>query len=436
MSRRPWRLAMLSALLAGVVILALPLPAVAAAPADTDTSGTVNAVGSGSITITTRKGKAKTFRLRANTSYDAIDGGGSADAVVAGAIVKVDFATAPDGTVEATRIVVGRNTAAGWLFSTDLEGTVATLGAGTLAVQKDSGKVVTVGTGPGTKIRRIGTAVALHAGDHVLASLDIAAGGAVTARKVEVGVALPGGTIVFGDAHKGTVVAVSPSSVTLDLKGLPATAFPLGATTKFERLGNPATRAAVRPGSVVKARLVESGGRVTVAKLNVGLATATGNLYADHDAGRVVGVSGSGLVVQVSPDERRTYRLSRATEITQKGLPAARAVLKPGAVVRVVFAPAGGGLTARKVVLGVVRAGKEVFPKKVSGVIVSASGSRLVVRKAKGTRVVVALTRATVFRGPKGAVPRGSVKVGRAVQIVVDPVGASRRVALVVTSAR
>lgn len=410
---------------------------VAAAPVDTDTSGTVTAVGGGSLSIRSKKGKVKTFRLRSDTTFERLDDDARLDDVKVGMVVKVEFATAPDGKVDATTVTIGVATPAGWFFSTRVEGTVSAATPDSLQVQKESGKVVTVRYGPQTSFARIATtltAASMSTGDLVYVKYDIGADGTLTATSVEVGVKTLAGVVFYTDKHKGSVVAIGGGSVTLDLKGYPATPFPITQATKIERLGSAAKLAAVRPGDLVKVVLAQTpSGSLFVEKLNVGAKTPFGDLFSTKEEGRVVELTATQLKLLTPSGDTLAFRLGAKTEFLARGLVVKRSALRRGSVVKVGFAVAGRVLRAEKVTLGTVRGGKLVFPKKVKGTVVRIAGTRLVVKKSSGKTATMLLSSRTVYQRLGRPATKATIRPGDIVKVTYDPLGTNRKLALVVS---
>ena len=409
----------------------------AATPVDTDTSGTVTAIDGGSISIRSKKGKVKTFRLRPDTTFERLDDDARLDDVKVGMVVKVEFATAPDGKLDATAVTIGVATRAGWFFSTRVEGIVSAATADGLEVKKESGKVVAVRYGPQTTFARIATtltAASMRTGDLAYVKYDIGADGTLTATSVEVGVKTPAGVVVYTDKHKGSVVEIGGGSVTLDLKGYPATSFPITQATKIERLGSAAKLAAIRTGDVVKVVLAQTPtGSLFVEKLNAGAKTPFGDLFSTREEGRIAALSPTRLQLTTPSGDILAFRLGAKTEFRARGLLVKRSTFRRGNVVKVGFAVAGSVLRAEKVTLGTVRGGKLVFPKKVKGTVVRIAGSRLVVRKSSGKTSTILLSSRTVYQRLGRPATRAKIRPGDLVKVTYDPLRANRKLALVVS---
>lgn len=410
---------------------------VVAAPVDTDTSGTVTAVGGSSISIRSKKGKLKTFRLRSDTTFERLDDAARLDDIKVGMVVKVEFAPAPDGKLDATAVTIGVATPAGWFFSTRVEGTVSALTPDGLQVKKESGKVVAVRYGPQTSFARIATtltATSVSTGDLVYVEYEIGADGTLTATSVEVGVKTPSGVVFYTDKHKGSVVAIGDGSVTLDLKGYPATPFPITRATKIELLGSAAKLTAVRPGDIVKVVLAQTpSGSLFVEKLNVGAKTPFGDLFSTKEDGRIAALSPTRLQLRTPSGDMLTFRLGAKTEFRARGLVVKRSTFRRGNVVKIGFAVAGPVLRAEKVTLGTVRGGELVFPKKVRGTVMRFAGSRLVVRKSSGKTATILLSSRTVYQRLGRPATKATIRPGDLVKVTYDPLGAGRKLALVVS---
>ncbi len=79
--------------------------------------GTVTAVSSGSLSIRTAKGKALTFHLTADTRVENLGAHAALADVKTGAVVKVEYAAAADGSLTASSVTIGIATPAGAFFS-------------------------------------------------------------------------------------------------------------------------------------------------------------------------------------------------------------------------------------------------------------------------------------------------------------------------------
>lgn len=424
-----------AALVALVTGLQHAQPARAAAVPDTDTSGIVTSVSASSLSLRSKKGKTKTFRLDANTTYAKLDDDVTLADVTVGSLVKVDFAPGPNGS-RATKVTIGVATSGGWYFTTHVEGTVDSVSSTAIAVHKaGSDKIVTVRTTAATSVERIGTRVeagALARGTLVLAEYTIEPNGTLDATSVEVGVKATSGTIVYHDKHKGKVVSRDGTTVVLDLKGLPPTPFPLVGSSQIERLGHSATAGVLAPGAIVKVDFALDGaGVLTIGKINVGVTTPFGNLFSTKQEGRVNSFSGSTLRLWTTDGDDLAFRLRKATQVLVNGLPVSEGRLRPGTPAKVTFAIAGRTLLANEIKLGVARGNELVFPKRKTGVVVRITATTIVLRTPTGLDPI-RLTPKTAYRRAGKPVRRTALHPKDRVSVVYDPAGPGTKIALTI----
>lgn len=336
----------LAAIVLAASILALGASSELRAGGIPDTKGVVTSVSSGSLSIRTEKGKTHTFRLNDATNVKKLNGPGTRADVKPGNTVKVEYSTGPDGSQTATEIKIGIATPTGAFFSDKEMGPVITIRQDTLVINVGNSKPYGFHILPTTSFQRLGDKIApqrIKVGDSVKVKFDIAPTGQLTATSIELGVKATDG-LLYNGKEEGTVAALAPGSLTLQLDKGQKVSFRIGAQTKFQRNGRRATRTAVKTGAAAKVKfdVAADGARVALS-IMIGTVAAGKLTFPKNAKGKVRAISATRLALRTSKGKTVLFRVTTRTTFEKNGRPVRRRLVKVGATVKVKYKKTGAG---------------------------------------------------------------------------------------------
>lgn len=279
-------------------------------------------------------------------------------ALAAGMKVKVSFAVAAGGVLQARSVDVGVKSAAGTLYAGTETGVAKATSPTRLTIATKKGDVLAFGIGPSTTFSRDGLAAGrgtIHAGDAVKIKLAVLPSGALFASAIKAGRKFRG-TLVFASKQKGVVVRAAGRTIVLRTAKGKTINLSVARPADFQVAGLLAQASDVVRGDAVKVKILQLGATVATSVHVVGGSTGFALV------GKVLRPSGQSLVVRVaSLTERGTVKPGLRGHPITVALPASVLIrtrggtsgsngLHTGATVHIIGRLAGKRLVARHVI--------------------------------------------------------------------------------------
>lgn len=408
----------------------------------TKVKGVAGPIAADRLTVTTAKGKTVVLRLGANVSVDRLGAKAGPADIKQGNSVKVRYTIAADGTLSATDIAIGVQSAAGILYADVEKGTIASAAPGRLELETGQPPALPLALGPATKIRRLGVTVpvsALVPGTRAKVRFHITPAGSLAADAVDIGVSSVAGTL-YSDTKTGSAKSVSATSLALTTEKGETLTFRIGHGTSFKRDGLAAPRGTVHAGDALRVKLgVLPGGTLLADRIEAGRKLGRKLVFAEKQKGTIVTANHHRLVIRTAKGHRLTLRLGRMAAFEVAGVPAREADLATGDEAKIKFLPLGVNQVVSVHVIpgdsGFRLDGKVVATRRGALVVrvraLKERGARKVAMSGKSVAVVVPATARIRTRGR--VVPVRGLRIGRSVHVVGRLVG-SRLVARHVVS--
>jgi hypothetical protein len=235
--------------------------------------------------------------------------------------------------------------------------------------------------------------------------------------------------------YKGSVTAVSTSSLSIKTAKGKTHSFRLTGATTVENLGKKATLAEVTPGAPVRVEYsTGSDGSLTATVIKIGIATPNGPYFSTKETGPVITVKQDTLVINVNNSKPFGFHVAPDTRFERLGQKIPPASVKVGDMVKVDFDIASSGtLTARSVAVGVKTANGLVYTNKETGKLAALAAGSLAITTNKGEKISFGLGPKTQFKKNGRTARRGALKVGDAVEVKFEVAGDGTLVAVSVT---
>lgn len=393
----------------------------------TKVKGSVTAVAPDGLKVTTSKGKIVSLRVGSALRVERMGQKLTIADIKQGDSVKARFAIAGDGSLTATDIAVGVQSAVGILYSNVEKGTIASAAPGHLELDTGSPPNLPLAVVTGTKVQRLGRTIpasALRAGMKLKVSFAVAAGGGLQADSIDIGVHSVVGTL-YSDTETGVAKAASPSRLRIATKKGDVITFGIGPRTTFSRDGIAAKRGTVRVGDAVKVKLaVLPSGALLANEIKAGRTFRGDLVFATKQKGTVVKVSGRTIVLRTRKGATISLIVAPSADFQVAGVPAHASDVVRGDAVKVKLLRLGAAVATSVHVV----AGSTGFA--LAGKVLRSSGRVLVVRVGsltergavkpglRGHPITVAVPSGALIRTRGGTSSLDGLRAGATVHVI------------------